>query len=44
MNVVLVGLYSFRELIERELLPAAEQFKAVGPGSEQSPEPGAGAT
>jgi CDI immunity proteins len=31
MNVVLVDLYSFREFIEQELVPAAEAFKTAGP-------------
>ncbi len=33
LNLVLVDLYSFRDFIEKELLPSAETFKAVGPGS-----------
>jgi hypothetical protein len=35
MNVVLVDLYSFREFIERELLPAAEDFKAAAPPADR---------
>jgi hypothetical protein len=31
MNVVLVGLYSFRDFLENELLPAAEEFKTAEP-------------
>lgn len=34
MNAVLADLYSFREFIERELLPAAEEFTAAGPAGE----------
>ena len=35
MNVILADLYSFREFVEQELLPAAEGFKAAGPSSAQ---------
>lgn len=31
MGVVLVDLYSFREFIEQELIPAARQFESAGP-------------
>jgi hypothetical protein len=40
MNVVLVDLYSLREFIEQELLPAVEEFKATVPGRNQSAELG----
>jgi hypothetical protein len=43
MNVVLVSLYSFREFIEGELLPAAREFEAAGPDRLQDTEPGAAA-
>jgi hypothetical protein len=35
LHVILIGLYAFREFIERELIPAAVQFEAARPG--QSP-------
>lgn len=41
MSVVLVDLYSFRELMEKELIPAAEAFKAalsLGQGPETVPQ------
>jgi hypothetical protein len=40
MNVVLVDLYSFRDFIEKDILPAAEKFKAMSdviPHAEASP-------
>jgi hypothetical protein len=33
MNVILADLYYLRDFIERELLPAAEGFKAINPAS-----------
>jgi hypothetical protein len=35
LHVILIGLYAFREFLERELIPAAERFEAVRP--DQSP-------